>query len=529
MIKKSQISFNLIFLSIILIIILSFFFFLHFYLEDTSKVDSIFHNKLKNYVEVLAKEILIEGIFLISLNGGNIYGIENQLLTPYGNFTLYLKNETSIPEITDIELELEKYFNIEFKKRLNQINFEGFEINLELVNNHILINRDEIIAEFDIKTFIEDEVIIELNHFAIKLFLNLGNILEKRDHIIKNFNDDPNELLNYLSNELEVDLIYFNHETLFFSIYDNKTFYRDLIYNFALESNNLDFNFNTGEIINFEDIIIDYVKLITTDLVLDAIYSLSFKGGILYPNENTISTELSNFLIISNKNNIDENFVKFEIEKYLFEFLEKKLDGYFDHIFDINFDLKDIDFNIYKENIKLEILLGITILNKDYNNLFKIDIDIPTKFGLILEHKNKIIENFYKDPNDVLSLIHKDLEINFYPFNNNIKIVSIVDYNTEMDMPLVYNFGIKYNNSFPIKLKLMPDFVTSKNIPIQSQIETISKNNDLNFFTNNSIVNLNSKSGKFNFSSNKEGMFEIEFCVSNYFSNDCQVVKINVI
>ena len=243
MYKKSQITLFLIVGIILVLAVLSYFFIFSSNNDDSNQNLNTISNQryddmIRSFVEEEAREILIEGIYLIGLRGGYIYSFEEKLITEGGPFAYHIKNEEIIsPDRLFIQSELERFLSENLDFQLFFLEFEEVDVEFSDVISEITITENYVLAELNIKTTVDSQSSTEFFNYNLRVPYRLGFMLEKRDEIVQNFKENPTMISNFAYDDITLNIISFNRQNYIFSILDNQSQYEgiSLVYNIALE------------------------------------------------------------------------------------------------------------------------------------------------------------------------------------------------------------------------------------------------------------------------------------------------------
>ena len=374
-------------------------------------------NSLKNDYEKLKIKLEIQYEKDVNqvkyFNENNLYKIENSSKIEKLNDLLYLKNlklENNLNNFEEIEKEKIKTVQIEYEKKINNLQKEikeiknknkisendkikikkMFKLKLKLIENESLLN------ELEIKSN-QIEFLLQQREFRDKIFLNLKNEINIHKKLEKDL-IKKNKKFSFLMNKIEKNVENEKKEKKFFS---NKLLNKsDDFMNKIIDYNKIKKNNNSNLIYNYEiykskyenlkskleNIHIKYSNLLNNfDDFLESIYPFKSTADFNEKNNNFF-INLENF-----KNCEFEKLDKFEKYSILIIIINYLIPLVYNNINNNNL-LKNLNIRYIKDENKKSLLFK----NKNFNKTFYIGknyLNKKTKINflndLILKDKEK--------------------------------------------------------------------------------------------------------------------------------------------
>ena len=280
----------------------------------------------------------------------------------------------------------------------------------------------------------------------------------------------------------------------------------------------------------------NYIDLCIEEVAVPGIYLLANKGGYIYDYEKILLTEEvqpAYHLEYEKEVAPTKEFMENELSKFISDSLKLCLNNLNDfNYYDLEYGNTEVKTKIEQNNVLVEINYPITIIHGNSKitvSDFKKEISI--RLGHILDVKNDILNHI--KGNDFVDLEYfssYDVEVNLLPYDKNNIVYSIYDNKSSTNAPFFFNFAVKsIGNSAP-ELNFVPDFVLTKGKQFVYDLNaTDADNDDLFYYTNDSLVQINSTSGIFSFLPIDKGFYQINVCVQDkYLAKDCENIKFMV-
>lgn len=279
-----------------------------------------------------------------------------------------------------------------------------------------------------------------------------------------------------------------------------------------------------------------YVETCMKNVAVPGIYELARNGGFIYYFNHTLITEYEDIAYHYEYGNDVSPSIEF-MQNELNKFIENSIPFCINNFENLHFEIETGKFNSSTQFTNNEIILNakypVTIIKEGSRKTIEsYSITIPIRLLYIINNKNIILKNLNQsDYLDLENLTSYDFDINILPHDLESLIYSIHDSKSDIKgNPFIFNFAIKELNNLPPELDFIPNFVLSKNKSFVYNVMAFDYEEDkLFFYTNLSIIKINSSNGLINFTPLQSKNYSFDICVKdNNSQSDCQIVKFMV-
>tara|TARA_B100000315_G_C14541143_1_gene570950 strand:- start:483 stop:1475 length:993 start_codon:yes stop_codon:yes gene_type:complete len=227
--NKGQITMFIV-LGILLLFIAGFFIILNrpsdLDAEKTSEIPSDIR-PIYNYIEECIKDIALNGISILSAQGGHIFEKGKLLETSYSNISYgYYERKDILPSISSMQKDISQFIDLALPDCTDFSLFPGFNITSGIINTTTQIIDDEVIFEvdYDLKVNFNDKI-ANPDKFQYKAPIRLGHNYKIAKNIIKKTLEEPEWVdMTFLSGfDVKIDILPHDEDEFVYSITDEKS------------------------------------------------------------------------------------------------------------------------------------------------------------------------------------------------------------------------------------------------------------------------------------------------------------------